>query len=103
LLQSHGLREGQIMRMKFGKFHGTMLVLLGVLLLGLQAWLITSSHSVEVEPGGANVTSGQERKEGRTAEHHDVSKLPAVLGGASLLLGAAVFYSHRRQPADQRG
>ena len=89
------------MQLSFGKFHGLLLVVLALLLFGLQAWLFTNARSDR--PGAPAGSSGQERTGGTVVEHHQISKLPGVLGTASLLLGAAVFYVHRRQPPEQRG
>ena len=95
--------RGTRMILKFGKFHGLLLILLGVLLLGLQAWHFTQPLLLSGNPGEPDGTAPTQTAPQSPARRHPISKVPGILGGASLIFGAFVFYTHRERPTDERG
>ena len=75
--------------MQFGKIHGLALAILGVVLLGLQAWFYVAPNKVI----GAAADAVTPKVEHRT------NPAAGILGVISLIAGAGIFVTRRR--ADQ--
>jgi hypothetical protein len=72
--------------MQFGRFHGIVLAVLGVILLGIQAMLYMTPKKVVV---GATETSTPKAE-------HKTNPVPGILGVASLTAGIVIFVTKRR-------
>ena len=72
--------------MQFGKLHGVALVVLGAILLSLQALLFMAPRAVV---SGATETS-------MPNVAHKTNPVPGILGVASLIAGVAIFATRRR-------
>ena len=77
--------------MRFGRFHGLALIVLGLILLATQAWLITRPRAAS-SAGSQGAVARPE-----TGPNPLPARLPAVLGTVSLIVGFALIVWHRDQ------
>lgn len=72
--------------MQFGKIHGLALAILGVVLLGLQAWFYVAPNKV---------TSGVTEAVTPKVEHR-TNPAAGILGLISLIAGVGIFITRRK-------
>ena len=72
--------------MQFGKLHGVALVVLGAILLGLQALLFVAPREVASRPAESSMPNVA----------HKTNAVSGILGVASLITGVAIFATRRR-------
>ena len=72
--------------MQFGKLHGVALVVLGAILLGLQALLFIAPREVVSRPAESSMPNAA----------HKTNLVSGILGVASLIAGVAIFATRRR-------
>jgi hypothetical protein len=72
--------------MQFGKIHGLALAILGVLLLGLQAWFYMAPNKV-ISAAADAVTPKVE---------HRTNPAAGILGVISLIAGVGIFVTRRK-------
>jgi hypothetical protein len=81
--------------MQFGKVHGVGFIVLGLLLLGAQAFIVMrgqNSHNVPNSPRvEANEPHLPEKK---------ISRLPVIIGSAAVVAGIALLVSNRNKPQE---
>ena len=75
------------MRLKFGKFHGLALMLLGLVLLSTQLWLVTRERPASPR------AQQRDRSEPQATPHPTLVRLPAILGSVALVAGFVVILS----------
>lgn len=70
--------------MKFGKFHGWALAVLGAVLIAVQMVVLSMPKSRDDGPASGPV------------EVHKMIALPGALGTALILIGVVILISHKR-------
>ena len=72
--------------MQFGKLHGAALVVLGAILLSIQALLFMAPREVPIRPAESSMPNAAQK----------TNPVSGILGVASLIAGVAVFATRRR-------
>jgi len=72
--------------MQFGKIHGVALVVLGAILLGIQAMLYMTPQKVVSDPIESSIPKVE----------HKSNPLAGIFGVLSLIAGVAIFSTRRR-------
>lgn len=76
--------------MQFGKLVGTLLIVLGIVLISIQVWTSISSSQPHPEQVPAQVPQSS-----------GVGHIPGIIGGIVAIAGAAIFVSSRRKDQDR--
>ena len=75
--------------MQFGKLVGILLIVLGLILISIQAW--SSAFSPQLHP---------DQNSPQVQQHSYARRTPGVIGGIVTIVGLVVFASNRRKNQD---
>ena len=87
--------------MQFGRFHGALLIVLGLLLLGAELWIYAAPHSTRPDqlPAPSSPINGNPVVP--APDHLSLIQIfPGILGVFCLAAGAGIYIRDRNKPAD---
>jgi len=87
--------------MQFGRLHGILLIVLGVLLLGAQGWIFVAPHEyTSSDPVAHSPIDGNPVVPARSGNVSIIQILPGIVGLLCVGGGYAIYVHDRNRPAD---